>query len=133
MKNPFPVNLQTSAEVRAQGWQAESRDSDGHLISCHAPIEADDTGIAEWIAECTSRGETVTFWPATGDVAAVPTPSPQTHVVADLLARWREGEFENTADEAAQSALDQQSDSFDAAPIIEAWLSALATTEGSQA
>ena len=58
------------------------------------------------------------------------TPSPQPNVVADLLARWREGEFESTADEAAQDALDQQSDSFDAAPVIEAWLTALTTTEG---
>jgi hypothetical protein len=67
MKNPNPVNLQSSAEVRERGWQAESRDADGHLISCHAPIEADDPGIAEWIVECTSRGETVTFWPISCD------------------------------------------------------------------
>ncbi len=66
MKNPNPVNLQTSQELRAQGWQAESRDADGHLTSWHAPIDADDRGIAEWIMECTSSGETVTFWPASG-------------------------------------------------------------------
>jgi molybdopterin synthase sulfur carrier subunit len=64
MKSPSPANLQTSEEIREKGWQAESRDADGHLTSCHAPIKADDPGIAEWIVECTSRGETVTFWPA---------------------------------------------------------------------
>lgn len=66
MKNPNPVNLQTSKEVRERGWQAESRDADGHLTSCHAPIEADDAGIAKWIVECTGSGQTVTFWPAVG-------------------------------------------------------------------
>ncbi len=65
------------------------------------------------------------------DCRKVEPPPPQTNVAGDLLARWREGEFESTADEAAQAALDHQSDSFDAAPVIEAWLTALATTEGS--
>lgn len=69
MKNPNPVNLQTSEEIRKQGWQAESRDADGHLISCHAPISVDDD-IAQWIVECTSAGETVTFWPAPANMQA---------------------------------------------------------------
>lgn len=91
MKNPNPVNLQSSAEVRERGWQAESRDADGHLISCHAPIEADDPGIAEWIVECTSRGETLTFWPTNGEVAATQPPPPSSHVdgssfIADVHA-----------------------------------------------
>lgn len=85
MMNPFPVNLLTSAEVRGRGWQAESRDADGHLISCHAPIDADDSSIAEWIVECTSRGETVTFWPVNSGVLQqfaepVETPPPSSHV-----------------------------------------------------
>lgn len=88
MKNPNPVNLQSSAEVRERGWQAESRDAAGHLISCHAPIEADDPGIAEWIVECTSRGETVTFWPTNGEVAATQPPPPSTHV----LGHFKTGE-----------------------------------------
>lgn len=79
MKNPNPVHLQTSEEVREKGWQAESRDADGHLISCHAPIEADDPGIAEWIVECTRNGETVTFWPA--DASA---PTPKHHILASV-------------------------------------------------
>jgi hypothetical protein len=95
MKNPFPVNLQTSAEVRGQGWQAESRDADGHLISCHAPIEANDGNIAEWIVECTSRGETVTFWPTNGDVLPAPI-SPHLVIkrIADVASAvgWQSGE-----------------------------------------
>jgi len=31
MKNPSPINLKSSSEVRAEGWQAEARDADGHL------------------------------------------------------------------------------------------------------
>lgn len=95
MKNPNPVNLQTSVEVRGQGWQAESRDADGHLTSCHAPIEANDASIAEWIVECTSRGETVTFWPMTGDIPAAPT-SPHSVIkrIADVASAvgWQAGE-----------------------------------------
>lgn len=33
MKNPNPINLLTTSEVRTQGWIAEARDSDGHLVS----------------------------------------------------------------------------------------------------
>lgn len=60
MKDPKPINLKTTEEIREAGWQAESRDADGHLIGMHAPIYADDEGIAEWIVECTEAGETVT-------------------------------------------------------------------------
>lgn len=64
MKDPAAIHLMTSDEVRAKGWQAESRDADGHLISTHAPFEAnDDEGIAWFVREATSRGETVTIWP----------------------------------------------------------------------
>lgn len=100
MKNPFPVNLQTSAEVRQQGWQAESRDAHGHLISCHAPIEADDQGIAEWFVECTSRGETVTFWPTTDKVAATPPPAPSSHVAGATIDRQRATKAAEAANQA---------------------------------
>lgn len=63
MQNPNPVNLQTSEEVRALGWSAESRDQDGHLISCYGPVEKDDTDVIQWIMERIEDGETVTFWP----------------------------------------------------------------------
>ena len=63
MEKPNPVNLTTTDEIKSRGWAAESRDADGHLISCHAPFEEGDSGIADWILECTRDGETVTFWP----------------------------------------------------------------------
>lgn len=68
MRDAMPINLMTTEEVRANGWQAESRDSDGHLIGLHAPFDSD--GAVTWfVNECTSRGETVTIWPATARVA----------------------------------------------------------------
>lgn len=64
MKDPYPINLSTSADVRRAGWQAESRDSDGHLISTHAPFENDDDeGIVWFVRNETARGNTVTIWP----------------------------------------------------------------------
>lgn len=63
MKDPWPIHLTTTEEIKAQGWAAESRDSDGHLLSTTAPIEADDCTVLEWIIDCTKRGETVTFFP----------------------------------------------------------------------
>ena len=36
MQNPMKINLTTSDEVRAQGWVAEARDADGHLVSTQA-------------------------------------------------------------------------------------------------
>lgn len=63
MKDPKPVNLWTTEYSRSLGWQAESRDDDGHLISLHAPIDKNDD-IAEWIVECLKAGETVTFYPS---------------------------------------------------------------------
>lgn len=64
MENPNPVNLTTTDEMKSLGWIAESRDADGHLISCHAPFDEGDEGIADWILERTCDGETVTFFPA---------------------------------------------------------------------
>lgn len=61
---------------------------------------------------------------------AVEATSPQSNAVGSLISRWREGEFETTADEAAQDALDEQAVGLDVAPIIEAWLSALAERAG---
>jgi hypothetical protein len=42
MKNPNSVNLQTSADIREAGWQAECRDADGHLCRTHVPFENDE-------------------------------------------------------------------------------------------
>lgn len=64
MRNPHPVNLMTPEESRAGGWQAESRDPDGHLISQHAPFDGDDD-IIWFVRTETERGNTVTIWPAT--------------------------------------------------------------------
>lgn len=33
MQDPNPINIITTEEVRARGWIAEARDSDGHLTS----------------------------------------------------------------------------------------------------
>jgi hypothetical protein len=69
MKNPMPINLSTPEQVRASGWQAESRDSEGHLASCNAPFDTDED-IAWFVREETARGNTVTIWPiakATGE------------------------------------------------------------------
>ena len=64
MRDPMWINLKTPEEVRAEGWQAESRDADGHLVATHVPFGADDDeGIAWFVREATSRGETVTIWP----------------------------------------------------------------------
>ncbi len=64
MKAPYPINLTPPNEVREAGWQAESRDSDGHLISMHAPFQDDDDeGIVWFVREETVRGNTVTIWP----------------------------------------------------------------------
>jgi molybdopterin synthase sulfur carrier subunit len=63
MIDPNPVNFMTPEEVRSNGWQAESRDADGHLIGLHAPFGDDAEGIVWFVREATSRGETVTIWP----------------------------------------------------------------------
>ncbi|MEJ8474485.1 hypothetical protein [Roseibium algae] len=62
MRDPSPVNLMTPEESRAGGWQAEARDSDGHLCSQHAPFD-DDEEQAQYVREATERGHTVTIWP----------------------------------------------------------------------
>jgi sulfur-carrier protein len=66
MKNPMPINLMTSEEVRAAGWQAEARDADGHLISMHAPF-SETSEIDDYIREAIEHGETVTIWPVAKD------------------------------------------------------------------
>ena len=65
MKNPSPVNLMTPAESRALGWQAESRDEVGHLITQHAPFHSDED-LIEYVNEQTAEGRTVTIWPKAG-------------------------------------------------------------------
>ncbi|SCB30669.1 hypothetical protein [Rhizobium lusitanum] len=68
MKNPFPVNLQTQEDVRKAGWQAETRDADGHLCRTHVPFESDEE-IVWLVREALKYGETVTIWPAKGGAA----------------------------------------------------------------
>ena len=63
MKNPNPINLQTSEEIRQAGWQAETRDADGHLMRVHAPFTT-DTEIVWLVREALEHDETVTIWPA---------------------------------------------------------------------
>lgn len=64
MENPKPIHLMTPAEVRRNGWQAEARDRDGHLISMNAPFQTDED-IVEFVRENINDGNTVTIWPGT--------------------------------------------------------------------
>lgn len=66
MKNPNPINLATSAAIRANGWQAETRDEDGHLCRTHAPFDSDDD-IVWLVREALEHGETITIWPISSD------------------------------------------------------------------
>ncbi|MHC1549441.1 hypothetical protein [Phyllobacterium sp. K27] len=65
MKNPSPIHLMTSEDVRKAGWQAETRDADGHLCRTHAPFENDES-IVWLVRDALEHGETVTIWPVTG-------------------------------------------------------------------
>ncbi|AFO91560.1 hypothetical protein [Phaeobacter inhibens] len=56
MQDPKPINLTTTAEIRARGWVAEARDADGHLVSTQAWLEVCSTNenlkmLGEFIAE----------------------------------------------------------------------------------
>lgn len=62
MKDPNPIHLLTPSESRARGWTAEARDSDGHLMSQHAPFDT-VSDMAEYVVAANSRGHTVTIWP----------------------------------------------------------------------
>jgi hypothetical protein len=62
MRDPKPIHLSTPDEVRAGGWLAEARDSDGHLITTISP-EASDESLGEWLRECTRDGLTVANFP----------------------------------------------------------------------
>ncbi len=66
MKNPNPINLATSEEMRARGWQAEARDADGHLTSTHAPFDRDED-LIWYFKECMEAGYTITIWPTPKD------------------------------------------------------------------
>lgn len=68
MKNPNPINLQTPENTRKAGWQAETRDADGHLMRVHAPFETDPE-IVWLVREALEHGETVTIWPVEGAAA----------------------------------------------------------------
>ena len=62
MNDPMKINLQTPEEVRAQGWAAEARDTDGHLIRTHAPFDT-DADIVWFVRDAMGHGETATIWP----------------------------------------------------------------------
>ena len=64
MRDPWPINLTTPEQSRAAGWQAESRDADGHLMTHHAPFDGPED-LAAYVMEEAARGHTVTVWPAT--------------------------------------------------------------------
>lgn len=81
MKNPNTMNLLTSDHVRALGWQAETRDVDGHLCRTHRSFETDEE-IVWLVREALEHGETITIWPKS---SAAP---PQTNMtVADYATR----------------------------------------------
>jgi len=61
MKHPMPINLMTTHEVEEQGWVAEARDMDGHLISTLAfrgdiPINENLRSLGEFIADYEDDG-----------------------------------------------------------------------------
>lgn len=60
--SPNKINLMTSEEVRSQGWQAESRDKDGHLLSTHVPFTT-NADIVWFVREALEMGATITVWP----------------------------------------------------------------------
>lgn len=62
MENPQWMNQQTPEEVKALGWKAECRDSDGHLTRMQAPFQ-DDEDIVSFVREAMLHGETITIWP----------------------------------------------------------------------
>nr|WP_250808448.1 hypothetical protein [Neorhizobium tomejilense] len=90
MKDPNPINLQTTEEVRKAGWQAETRDADGHLIRVHAPFESDDA-IVGMVHEALEHGESVTIWPTDRRVSR--SPRANAALIRNnrkMLDRWRE-------------------------------------------
>lgn len=62
MKNPMPVHLEPSETIRERGWQAEARDSDGHVMSYHAPFKKPED-VIWYVRESMEQGLTVTIWP----------------------------------------------------------------------
>jgi hypothetical protein len=61
MENPKPVHLTNTAEIQALGWAAESRDSDGHLMTTHAPFSTNKERD-KYCAEEKARGHIVTVF-----------------------------------------------------------------------
>lgn len=92
-----------------------------------------ETRLEEAIQWCLDRdqrnGSLPEFYAIKLRAALEGAPPPAEIMWGDLLGRWRESQFETTADEAAQSALDDQAVGLDVAPIIEAWLKALSSRE----
>lgn len=55
MQDPNPINIITTEEVRARGWIAEARDSDGHFVSMlrwvdAAPLNENLRSLGEFIS-----------------------------------------------------------------------------------
>jgi hypothetical protein len=65
MQNPVPAHLVTRDAVRANGWLAEARDDDGHLISLVSP-QGSDAALGAWIRECHAGGLRITVFPKSG-------------------------------------------------------------------
>ena len=61
MKDPWAINLITPEECRKNGWLAEARDADGHLISMISP-RVDDASLGEFCREY-MPDHTITFFP----------------------------------------------------------------------
>ncbi len=47
---------------RKAGWQAETRDADGHLCRTHVPFDTDEE-VLWFVREALEFGETITIWP----------------------------------------------------------------------
>ena len=64
MQNPMPINLMMTHEVQEQGWVAEARDRDGHLVSTVAFLDDISTNenlksLGEFITEYEDAGHVV--------------------------------------------------------------------------
>lgn len=62
MKNPSPIHLMTTQEVRSLGWAAEGRDDDGHLVTQHAPFDC-FLDLIEYVHKERKAGRSVTIFP----------------------------------------------------------------------
>lgn len=75
MKNPSPINLTTTSEVRLQGWVAEARDADGHLVSTQA-----------WVGVCSTNENLKMLGEFINDYETDRTVSVFTDILAEKLS-----------------------------------------------